>query len=162
MGKREMKRFLMAFLPIIIATCVPVKSYAGNEDAFISDNAYGACVEYGKQYEICPEFLMAIIEKESSGNPNAESEGCKGLMQISVKWHRERMEKLGVTDIFDERCNILVGTDYLSELFKKYGDIKTVLKVYNGDSRAFEDGYISDYANGILERSAELERLHGK
>ncbi len=152
-----MKRLLMAFLPIIIGICVPSKCYAAGEETIISQTAYEACVEYGEQYGISPELIMAIIEKESMGQPDVEGGGCKGLMQISSKWHKDRMKRLGVTDLFDERSNILVGADYLSDLFEEYEEVSTVLMIYNGDSRAFEDGYFSDYAKDILKRSEELE-----
>ncbi len=152
-----MKRLLMAFLPIIIAFCIPHAAYAKEGETLISETAYEACVKYGEQYGISPELIMAIIEKESMGQPDVESGGCKGLMQISSKWHKDRMKRLGVTDLFDERSNILVGADYLSDLFEEYDEVSTVLMVYNGDSRAFEDGYFSDYAEDILKRSEELE-----
>lgn len=159
-----MKKFLIAFLPIIIAFLIPIKSNAKTE-TYISETAQKACVEYGEQYSISPELLMAIIETESSGQSDAENGGCYGLMQISVKWHKDRMERLGVTDIFDERSNILVGADYLAELFEKYEDVGLVLGVYHGEENAvakYKRGELSNYTKGILDRSAELEDLHGK
>ena len=114
---------------------------------------------------ICPELVEALIEKESSYNPKAVNGDCIGLMQISERWHRERLEEFGVTDLTDPFDNILVGVDYLRELFEKYEDPGMVLMVYNGDSRAAklqETGELSEYAEWILERSAELERQHGK
>lgn len=160
-----MRKFLIAFLPIIIAILIPSIVIAEDNDTYISETAYAACVEYGKEYGICPELLMAIIERESAGQADAENEGCYGLMQISVKWHSDRMERLGVTDIFDERGNILVGTDYLAELFEDYQEAATVLMIYHGEKNAAEkvkNGKISSYAKGILERSEQLEILHGK
>lgn len=121
--------------------------------------------EIADRYSICPELIEAIIEKESSWNPDAVNGTCTGLMQISSKWHVDRMNRLNVTDLSDPYDNILVGIDYLSELFGKYEDVGAVLMAYNGDSRLndyLEDGNLSDYATGILERSAELERMHGK
>lgn len=106
---------------------------------------------------------MAIIERESWGDPRAQNGSCKGLMQVSDKWHKDRMNWLGVTNLFDEYGNILVGTDYLLELFEKYEDPGLVLMIYNGDSQAFENaekGILPEYAKGILERSAYLEELH--
>lgn len=114
---------------------------------------------------ICPELIEAIIERESRWNPKAVNGDCMGLMQISERWHRERMERLGVTDLFDPYDNILVGVDYMAELFEKYEDAGMVLMVYNGDSRAKDlqaTGNLSEYAEWILNRSAELEREHGK
>lgn len=114
---------------------------------------------------ICPELIEATIERESRWNPNAVNGDCKGLMQISERWHRERMERLGVTDLFDPYDNILVGVDYMAELFEKYEDTGITLMIYNGDSRAKDlqaTGNLSEYAEWILTRSAELEREHGK
>jgi soluble lytic murein transglycosylase-like protein len=114
---------------------------------------------------ICPELIEATIERESRWNPNAVNGDCMGLMQISERWHRERMKRLGVTDLFDPYDNILVGVDYMAELFEKYEDPGTVLMVYHGEKNAIEkasSGGISGYADWILTRSAELEREHGK
>nr|DAF59544.1 MAG TPA: hypothetical protein [Siphoviridae sp. ctmIh35] len=114
---------------------------------------------------ICPELIEATIERESRWNPKAVNGDCMGLMQISERWHRERMERLGVTDLFDPYDNILVGVDYMAELFEKYEDPGMVLMVYHGEKNAIEkasSGEISDYAEWILTRSAELEREHGK
>lgn len=160
-----MKKFLIAFLPIIMEILIPSIVIAEDNDTYISETAYDACIECGEEYGICPELIMAIIERESGGQADAENGRCCGLMQISVKWHYNRMERIGVTDLYEERGNIHVGTDYLAELFDKYGDAATVLMVYHGEKNAVEkaeNGEISSYAEGILERSAELERIHGK
>lgn len=114
---------------------------------------------------ICPELIEATIERESRWNPEAVNGDCIGLMQISERWYRERMERLGVTDLFDPYDNILVGVDYMAELFERYEDPGTVLMVYHGEKNAIEkasSGGISGYADWILTRSAELEREHGK
>lgn len=136
------------------------------EETYLSKEIQNACIEIGNIYNICPEFIMAIIESESSGNPFATNGKCEGLMQIYVKYHLDRMKRLGVTNIYDVYGNILVGVDYLAELFEKYDDSAMVLMVYNGDSSAWdywnENGDISKYANKILNRSYDLERLHGK
>ena len=133
------------------------------EDANMSRQAYDACVVFANEYCICPELVMAIIERESKGDPNATNGSCKGIMQISEKWHTDRMERLGVTDIYDTAGNIHVGVDYLSDLFLKYEDAATVIMVYHGEKDAVSNasrGEISDYAKCILERSQELEKLH--
>ena len=138
---------------------------AETRDTWISDDACAYCYEIGNQYNICPELLMAVIEKESSGKSNATNGGCVGLMQVSARWHKDRMLRLGATDLYCERDNILVAADYLSELFQKYKEPSLVLDIYNGNSKAmwnYENGVISDYAGYILDRASELERLHGK
>lgn len=151
---------------LLLTFLIPMKVYA-SEDTYISDTAYNACIEYGEEYNICPELLMVMIERESRGVADAENEGCVGLMQISTKWHKNRMDRLGATDIYDEEQNIHVAADYLSELFEKYGEVYLVLMCYNmgeaGAQKLFDKGiYESSYAVEICERAAELERLHGK
>lgn len=122
--------------------------------------------EIGSRYGICPELLQAMVFYESSNDPKVKSAGRDtGYMQVNPKWHRERMDKLGVTDLTDGYSNILVGTDYLAELAEEYEDISLVLMKYNGDSKAdklYKQGEMSEYAEKILSLSAELERLHGK
>ena len=116
-------------------------------------------------YNICPELIEAVIEQESSWRPDAVNGSCIGLMQINPEYHAERMERLGVEDLLDPYDNILVGTDFLAELFWEYDDIYAVLMYYNAGYdglRAWRDGEYSDYAAEVAERSAELEREHGK
>lgn len=117
------------------------------------------CEEAQEECNVCAELLEAIGFKESRYKVDAENKGCSGVMQISTRWHKERMQRLGVKDINDPQGNIRVAADYLAELFKKYdGDLYKVLMTYNGDT---SEG-VSDYAIEIAEISAALERIHGK
>lgn len=166
MQNKKRKQSIL-FLVLIVMLCLTTqfKPQAEGADTCIAPEYVAYCEEIGAQYGICPELLEAIIEAESSGNARAQNGGCKGLMQMNVKYHGDRMERLGVTDIYDARGNILVAADYLAELFGEYGDMGTVLMVYNGSSNALERGERADYteyAEKIMKRSEQLERLHGK
>ena len=146
---------------IILSVLIDRKVEAAERMADLESYIEQVC----ESYNICPELIEATIERESRWNPKAVNGDCMGLMQISERWHKERMERLGVTDLFDPYDNILVGVDYMAELFDKYEDDGMVLMVYNGDSRAKDlqaTGNLSEYADRILTRSAELEREHGK
>ena len=166
MKKKTKIKLAIAFLCCVtLLTFMWVGAKAETMETWISDDAYEYCYQIGNQYNICPELLMAVIEKESSGKSNATNGGCVGLMQVSARWHKDRMLRLGATDLYCERDNILVAADYLSELFQKYKEPSLVLDIYNGNSKAmwnYENGVISDYAGYILNRAIELERLHGK
>ena len=166
MKKKTKIKLAIAFLCCVtLLTFMCVGAKAETMETWISYDAYSYCYEIGNQYNICPELLMAVIEKESSGMSNATNGGCVGLMQVSARWHKDRMLRLGATDLYCERDNILVAADYLSELFQKYKEPSLVLDIYNGNSKAmwnYENGVISDYAGYILDRASELERLHGK
>lgn len=160
-----MKKLLVITLSVFIFLPQSVMAKEEIEPTHISVEAQVSCYEYGKMYDICPELLMAMIEAESSGDPRAENGDCKGLMQISERWHTVRMAEIGADDIWSETDNIHIGANYLHELFDRYEDVALVLMVYNGESDAVEkaeNGYISDYARKILDRSAELERWKGK
>ncbi len=115
------------------------------------------------QYNISYPLMLALIEKESGYQWDAESPdgSCKGYAMINDKWHQERMQKFGVEDIYDPYGNLKVAVDYLSELFIEYHDADVVLMCYNcGESGArslMEDGiYSTDYAEKILAREAEI------
>lgn len=117
-----------------------------------------------RDYNIAPAVIIAMIERESMFTPDAVGDdGCStGLMQIQEKWHRDRMERLGCTDLYDEKQNITVGIDYLAELFGVNEEILWVLMAYNG-GMAYANRNIdnpTDYAIYITERAYELERSY--
>ncbi|MCI9658714.1 MAG: lytic transglycosylase domain-containing protein [Lachnospiraceae bacterium] len=121
-----------------------------------------------EERNICPELVEAIIEQESSWNPRAINGDCIGLMQIHQIWQWPRTQRLGVVDLTDPYENILTGVDLLEELFEEHKEAAAVLMYYQaGNSErygleAYRRGEISDYALQVLERTAELEKLHGK
>lgn len=150
----------MVCLPEMMALVPPYY-----EETFISQDYITICEEIGAEYSICPELLMALIEKESSGRADAQNGSCKGLCQVSEKWHKDRMEKLGIEDIYDPEGNIRLCADYIAEIGAEYEDIGLTLMIYNGQSNAVEmaeRGELSNYAEWILTRSEEIERSRGK
>lgn len=154
-----MRKAVMTLMIVAITFASPCCLSAG-------ETYNGYCDEIGAEYNICPELLEAIIEAESSGNPNAVgADGDIGLMQVVKRWHTDRMKRLGVYDLKDPYGNILVATDYLAELFEKYEDVGTVLMEYNGTPNSQSKGMAGDYteyALSVMERSYDLERAHGK
>ena len=127
-----------------------------------------AAWKYGELYNICPEFLIAVAKRESEFNPEAVNGSCVGLMQVSLMWHTDRMERCQVTEeeMWTVDGSMHVAADYLAELFDEYEDAALVLMIYNGDSDASSfaqgDCDMSDYASDILTYSRELEEKHGK
>lgn len=103
-----------------------------------------------KQYGLDPSVVKALIEEESGWCSSAEGDGGNsiGLMQIQERWHRERMKKLGVTNLYDPKQNVKVGCDILSDLYDKYGNYEDALSAYNSGNP--EDG--KAYAERILNK----------
>lgn len=159
--QRKMLQFL---LPLMIVAGSGMTVHANSID--VPQDVAEISEELGAQYDICPELIQAICFKESSFQTDAENGGCVGMMQVSPGWHRDRMDRLGVTDMFDARSNMMVGVDYLAELIGEYEDVSIALMMYNGDS-SVEDVLagsedVSAYADEILALSEELERENGK
>ncbi len=132
------------------------------EECIVPEDIIEMSNEIGMEYHICPELLQSIAFQESRFQADAQNGNCTGLMQINPVWHQERMDRLGVTDLYDPAQNMEVAADYLQELFGRYEDVGTVLMVYHGESGAVDKIEPSKYADEILTRSAELERMHGK
>ena len=80
-------------------------------------------------YDVDPALIQAVIAVESAENPDAiSSAGAQGLMQLMPA----TAQSLGVKNSFDPEQNINGGTQYLSQLSKKYnGDVEKVLWAYN-------------------------------
>lgn len=161
-GIKKLYRLGMAVLPVWASMAAPHMTAAAMEEAEVRELSE----QIGVEYTLCPELLQAIARHESGYDETAEADGCIGLMQVSKRWHRERMARLNVTDLHDPEGNMLVAADYLSELFGKYEDIGMVLMVYSGDTGA--ESYaatgegLSAYAQEIMEQAALLELEHGK
>lgn len=164
MGKS--KKMMINLFLLFCILCTPLRVISAEKTMMNEEQVMRMAREIGAEYSICPELITAIAFKESRYNPNAEYEGCIGMMQVSPRWHKDRMIRLGVSDLHNPYDNMLVATDYLLELFKRYEDLVMVLQVYNGDSNA--DSYwngetdLSEYAKDIIEMSEELERKYDK
>ncbi len=151
---------------VLVRTADPIPMDA--EDTYISGEIQLLCVEVGEQTGYCPEFLMALVEAESSGEQYAENGPCKGLMQINTDWPEisDYMSEHGYTDVYDCETNIRLGCFVLDQKREIYGDdIYAVLMGYNGSSNVMErmeNGDYTDYAVKVVNRTWELERLHDK
>ena len=159
-------RKIRTLILIAIMVFVPVIQVKAAEDTYLSEEIQEACIKNGEEYNICPELIMAIIEKESRGNPDVENGSCKGLMQINIIFQKDRMKRLGVKDIFCIDGNIHLGADYLAELISENDDVYYVLMAYNmGSEKAkklYEQDSFSSYAVSVSNRAAEIERAKGK
>lgn len=151
------RRIAVAIVIASMISCVPI-IVSGSDVTF--DRKYiSYCEEIGMKYHVSPELLEAIIEHESGGNPNVGIEWakCYGLMGVSSKWNADRMQRLGVNNLYEPYGNILVSTDLLLELFEKYEDPYEVLRFYGG----YPEGDY-EFSKEMLQRTWELEVIHGK
>ena len=95
-------------------------------DAFIREAA--------ALYRLPVPFLRAVIRVESDYNPEVVSHaGARGLMQLMPA----TAARMGVTDAFDPRQNILGGARYLRVLANHFnGDLVLTIAAYNAGEGA--------------------------
>lgn len=108
------------------------------------DFLHTACQESGVPYALA----LAVIQKETQFNNVVGDDGAsEGYMQVQRKWHYDRMERLGVTDLMEPFGNFRVACDYLAELLETYPKAEA-LTVYN---MGHYPGCVSKYARQAME-----------
>ena len=95
--------------------------------------------KYASEYNIPEYIVLAVINTESSFDPEAMSGvGAMGLMQMmpeTFKWltSAEHLnENLPVSSVYDPEVSIRYGCYYLRYLFEKFYNWDTVFAAYNG------------------------------
>jgi len=132
-------------------------------DVPMSDELQRYVREQAERQGVPFEIALAVIERESSYQPDAVSDtGDFGLMQINVCNHRWLYEELGITDVMDPEQNVEAGLYILGQAFQKYDDPDKALMAYNmGDSgmkAAWSKGRHSTAAQSSRRRRVSSER----
>lgn len=110
-----------------------------------------------EKYDIDKELVLAIVWKESRCDASAlGSSNDSGLMQVVPRWHGDRIERLGITDLFDPAQNLLLGVDLLVSLGAKT-DPRKALATYNGGPARPAVSY--RYADHVLDIYSNMK--HG-
>jgi soluble lytic murein transglycosylase-like protein len=88
------------------------------------------------QFRLDPRLVLAVIQQESSFDPNARSpKNAQGLMQLIP----ETAERFAVKDPFDPLENVRGGMAYLRWLLAYFkGDVSLVLAGYNAGEGAVD------------------------
>lgn len=148
--------------PIETAQNDPVEDVPSEQDHFNPDIPLGReeqklLRDASDEFEVPYALALGLIEKETDFRNIIGDDGASmGYMQVAEKWHRGRMERLGVADLFDPGGNFRVGLDYLSELYGKYGGWDMALTVYN---MGHSPGYVTDYAKEVMSNYARWQNL---
>ena len=133
-------------------------------DIPLDDELQDYIIETSEERGVDPAIIIAMIKRESQFDIDIIGDKGKafGLMQIHPRWHSDRMEKLGVTDLLDPYQNVTVGIDIMAELLDGGGSVEWALMAYNGGyanaNRHIEAGTLSEYATDVLKFAEELER----
>lgn len=97
----------------------------------------GAAYREAQSIGAAPTLLLALIAKESSFNPQAQSSyGAVGLMQVVPRFHTEKIQD--GESLHDPETNIRVGAQVLNEyLVKTGGALDPALKKYSGSATQY-------------------------
>ena len=136
------------------SSTVPTKKYFDVPlSTELQDHIFTLCEEYG----IAPEIIVAMIERESNYDDGAVGDNGKsvGLMQIQEHNHYDRIERLGVTDLFDPFENVEVGIDFFAQcVTRNGGNVEMALMSYNAGQNGAETNYFSKgiYSNAYSQK----------
>jgi hypothetical protein len=114
-------------------------------DAVIKDRCRKDCVDSLKlsnaikqakeKYQVSDKLILSVMDTESKFRQRVVNRGgCGfGLMQVCLRVHMDKFDKLKSKDHLSVTSNVLVGTEILKNcLDKKKGNINKALACYNG------------------------------
>jgi len=116
-------------------------------------------IAVGKEVNLDPTLILAVMAIESSFNPRAESRaGAQGLMQVRTHVHQEKFEPYGgPLAAFIPEANIRVGALILKACIAKAGSLEAGLKRYLGAPNAASG--INTYTGKVFSEREELRSI---
>jgi soluble lytic murein transglycosylase-like protein len=125
--------------------------------AEVTTHVVAKAYDVGRELNLDPMLILAVIAVESRFNPIAESVmGAKGLMQVIPRFHPDKFGPLGGEQVaFEPAANITVGAKILKEYIRRTGDLNGALQLYVGASNEETE---NGYSGKVI---AERERLNG-
>ena len=116
-------------------------------------------IAVGKEVNLDPTLILAVMAIESSFNPRAESRaGAQGLMQVRTHVHQEKFEPYGgPLAAFIPEANIRVGALILKACIAKAGSLEAGLKNYLGAPNAASG--INTYTGKVYYEREELRSI---
>lgn len=98
----------------------------------------------GREKDLDPLLILAVIAIESSYNPFVESHaGAQGLMQVMTRVHQDKLDMYseGNLAVFSPEANIRAGTQILYDCRRRRGSITGALACYVGATGPSDGGY---------------------
>ena len=114
-----------------------------------------AAREAGRESQVDPLLILAVMAIESSFNPFAESPvGAQGLMQVMTSVHATRFGLDGdLHNALEPVANIRIGSAILSDAIRRGGSVERGLALYCGAGNLADDG---GYGFRVLNERARL------
>ena len=161
MRHRKLKILLICILVILIVVLAYLIGRPYVEKMLYPLEYQETILKYAEQYDQDPYFVAAIINTESSFDPESVSpDGAIGLMQImpeTGQWIADKigMESFDESQLTDPEINIQMGCWYLNFLSEMFdGNIENIAASYNAGQNRVKD-WLTD-----PEVSKDGENLH--
>lgn len=96
----------------------------------------------GREWNVDPQLLKAVMLQESGGDPNAVSKaGARGLMQFMD----DTGKRMGITDPFDPAQSIFASAKFMDQLLQQYGSPEKALVAYSGGASNYVPNVTANY-----------------
>lgn len=87
--------FIIGFMLTFLISVLSANGFEA--DTYIAEEYQAYCEKIGEMYCVCPELLMAMIETESSGNPDAMQNAENGVLSeyaAKILYRAEMLERI--------------------------------------------------------------------
>lgn len=153
------KALILAVLVVCSMGCGSAPNVTARYPVPLEDDLQVHIIRECREKQIDPAVVFAMIEVESRYDAAAMGDygNAYGLMQVQLRYHKERMARLGATDLLDPFQNVTVGIDYLAECIENNGgDVEMGLVAFNAGQYGannwwFKHGlYSNEYSQKVL------------
>ena len=142
--------------------------YVPGSTKLTQDSVHSMAEVIGEQYGISPILLQAIARVESQYTTDVtNSSGAVGICQVVPKYNKDRMDRLGITDLKNPYYNMVLCAEYIKDVrtLSPYGnDQNFIIMSYhagiNGATSKYEKNMSTDYVTSVNQTIKELEEMY--
>ena len=142
--------------------------YVPESTTLTQDSVHSMAEVIGEQYGISPILLQAIARVESQYTTDlTNSSGAVGICQVVPKYNKDRMDRLGITDLKNPYYNMVLCAEYIKDMrtLSPYGnDQNFIIMSYhagiNGATSKYEKNMSTDYVTSVSQTIKELEEMY--
>jgi hypothetical protein len=122
-----------------------------------------AILLYSARYKLPPRLMVHVMHRESRFNPLAKSsKGAVGLMQIMVKAHKDKLEKMGIKpeEAYHIANNVRLGCWIFRDYFDETNDVeKALLKYVGGNHEKYVNDILIGFTNEAIVGVKNVQRV---
>lgn len=128
-------------------------------DSKIAEEISKSIIKHSFEYRLPPEFVVYLMHRESRFDVLAKSKASAlGLMQVLPKWHKDKMDQMGITknEVYHIDNNVKLGCWILRGYYNETGSIEKALTKYVGGTH---ESYVKDILIGFTNEMIPRKEL---